>query len=213
MSPAAPPRRSRRGQQRAYRVGDIVEILRDGDFTLGRLITKTQKKDGDHCPVDHWLVAFEAEGDEKEITDRYLGKLVENYSKAAAAEKKTIAARKTQTTTRKSVLVVAGKSPSPIPIAVNKENLSSALSSSSSASSASSTRLFDKPKIMATRTRSQRNHAVPTDILQHKMMTTTTSTAAQPRKEKEPVIKVKMLTGVLYLYRGLNRRAEFVRCV
>ena len=31
-------------------------------------------------------------------------------------------------------------------------------------------------------------------------------------KGKEEVIKVKLLTGTLYLYRGTRRRAEFIRC-
>jgi len=38
-----------------------------------------------------------------------------------------------------------------------------------------------------------------------------TSNAKKAKKEKEEVITVQLNTGVLYLYRGLNRRAVFVR--
>jgi hypothetical protein len=41
-------------------------------------------------------------------------------------------------------------------------------------------------------------------------LSTQSKQTAQP-KDNEQVIKVKLNTGTLYLYRGTNRRAEFVR--
>lgn len=42
---------------------------------------------------------------------------------------------------------------------------------------------------------------------------TTANARASTDENGETVVKVKMLTGTLYLYRGMNPRAEFIRIV
>lgn len=72
----------------------------------------------------------------------------------------------------------------------------------SSAESESSSK--KKNVVAAKRTKGKNGKFLPQ---QHKGTTTTED------ENGETVIKVKMLTGTLYLYRGMNPRAEFVRIV
>ncbi len=96
-----------------------------------------------------WKVAFHHGDSEEEISEKYMGRLVEssNESESSSTNKKSLAKRVSK--------------------AKNNGRLATAVKGSSS------------------------DHD----------------------ENGETVIKVKMLTGTLYLYRGMNPRAEFVRTV
>jgi hypothetical protein len=102
--------------------------------------------------------------------------------------------------------------------ATNKDPPSSPNDNSSLHSEESSTQENDA-KVSAREERSRRRQAaidefgMPTDqyILPPKRQKIIKKFGKRPREQDEQCLKIKLLTGTLYLYRGRHRRAEFIR--
>jgi hypothetical protein len=79
----------------------------------------------------------------------------------------------------------------------------------------SSTQPSDAAKVAAgissREQRSNRRQATIMEEVAQQPPTKKKKVAGRYNEGKEKVVKIKMLTGTLYLYRGLRRRAEFVR--
>jgi hypothetical protein len=76
----------------------------------------------------------------------------------------------------------------------------------------SSTLLSDAAKAAAgISSREQRSNRRQAAIMEEVALQPPTKKKKVTGKYEEEVVKIKMLTGTLYLYRGLHRRAEFIR--
>lgn len=139
-------------------------------------------------------MSFEGEETEEEITENYIGRLVDSNESDSVSNQ-------------------SARKPEPIK---KEKRIKSAKSSSSSSSrkakhgSPSASPDGDRPSTRAAHRQSKVDRALFTGIKDRKM--------PKGKKSKkmglnETVVKVKMLTGTLYLYRGEHPRAEFVRTV
>jgi hypothetical protein len=149
--------------------------------------------DGGESIVAHWMVSFEGDAEEHEVTEKYIGRLVES----------------SETDSIKS----ADDPPSP--------KVGSAISAKGK--NAAATRKGKSPPRKAASASPHRGGGAKPSTRSNikdgkSLLKGIKPTKKPPRgnalgENDESVVKVKMLTGTLYLFRGENPRAEFVRTV
>jgi hypothetical protein len=187
----------------------LSQVVRDEGIAIGRLIRKVEEtsRDGDspgNNNVDHWVVSFDGETKEQEVTEKYIGRLVES-SETESEEKESAPAPVTlpakvppaggnnskAKTNGKGVK--KGKSPPP---AKSKNGDSNGENG--------------RPSTRATFKQGAGDKKILKGIKGVKKGSRSRTPSVS---ENETVVKVKMNTGTLYLYRGENPRAEFIRTV
>lgn len=153
-----------------------AQVVRTSGVEIGTLLHTIEESD-DESPstssVTRWMVAFGGD-DEEEVSEKYIGRLVETSSDEGVTAKQTSESNvsKKGEVTRKKTKAKNGR------FQASKKpgrNVSAQVAGVSRA-----TKARPGPKIV---------------------------------DKDETVVKVKMLTGTLYLYRGKNPRAEFIRVV
>ena len=191
--------------------------MRDEGIAIGRLVRKVDQDSDSESNVVHWIVSFVGDAEEHEVTEKYIGRLVESSE--------TESVKSTQSTPTST----------PIPASTTKGETTT----TKSKITATSRNRRDKSPPRKTKS--------PPIIVKEEVRPSTRSTIKQPVKqplkqngakkasvvkciktvkkpplkvvgsktsgENETVVKVKMLTGTLYLYRGDRPRAEFIRTV
>lgn len=171
-----------------------IQVVRDEGVAIGRLVRKVeQEPDAD---VAHWIVSFEGDTEEHEVTEKYIGRLVDN------SETESIKSRDSPLPTTKSSSSSIGSAS----LGKSPNGNAAKKGKSPPRKSASPHRGGAKP---STRSNNKDGKSLLKGIK-------TTKKAPRGQKqlgENESVVKVKMLTGTLYLFRGENPRAEFVRTV
>ena len=160
--------------------------------------------------TNRWIVSFEGEEQEEEITEKYIGRLVDSN------ESDSLSATSRRAGVKKPVKAAAGRS-------IAKHTVTGASPGSKNAVGASDG--SDRPSTRGFTTRSGKvGGKVPymgiKDGVGGIKKTKKTNGGKKGRggnhnkkADNETVVKVKMLTGTLYLYRGDNPRAEFIRTV
>jgi len=229
-------RRSRRAPKKNsdYNVGDVVEINRAGIVLRGRL---AQLLTEGTSPNPRWLVKFDGQSHkDEEMYERAFGKLLassgedepiaRSKSPTLASQEKASKAqsrsnrrgsngRNSSTSSEDDVKKVSKESGKK---EVQFEEEVDAGSESETSSRKSST----ADKVSAREARSRRRQAQIDEETPANDASKGTTRRAAPqgnaRKRQRvdtdgEVIKVKLLTGTLFLYRGLHRRAEFIRRV
>lgn len=156
-------------------------------------MTDEQDSDGDgESNVAHWMVSFEGDAEEHEVTEKYIGRLIES----------------SETESIKS----ADDPPSP---------KAGSATSAKGKNAAAARKEKSPPRKAAPASPHRGGGAKPSTRSTIKdgksLLKGIKAIKKQPRGkelgENESVVKVKMLTGTLYLFRGENPRAEFVRTV
>mmetsp|Transcript_22255 Transcript_22255/g.32850 ORF Transcript_22255/g.32850 Transcript_22255/m.32850 type:complete len:192 (+) Transcript_22255:161-736(+) len=191
MSTSQPLRRSRRGRKQAYGPGDRVEILRDEGVAIGRLVRKVDHDEGEGT-VEHWIVSLDGESGEEEVTEKYIGRLVESSDteslKGDNAPSFAVATRNDRSGSKNSNKV-------------KRSNLTGRYERVRST----------RPSTRSTRRQNGSDEQLLKTVKNIKKISKKTNKPADD--SIETVVKVKMLTGTLYLYRGDKPRAEFIRTV
>mmetsp|Transcript_31966 Transcript_31966/g.39198 ORF Transcript_31966/g.39198 Transcript_31966/m.39198 type:complete len:216 (+) Transcript_31966:60-707(+) len=208
-------RRSQRGKSPAiFNEGDLVEIVRSKGVATGRLL---QKLDDHDLSNIRWLVTFDDEDtSDEEISEKIFGRLVKSTSSKSRrgrnrSHKNSSGSSSGSSGKRdeKRVLFVDNVAPSKRKtgrrprVVTNSEpemkaditNDVPAEKSAASGGNGVSTRLSRREKRKATTLRAGAQCPKQKKVY----------------KRKEDFVKVKLRTGTLYLYRGENPRAEFVR--
>eukprot|EP00544_Gedaniella_sp_CCMP2646_P004128 CAMPEP_0202488554 /NCGR_PEP_ID=MMETSP1361-20130828/6568_1 /ASSEMBLY_ACC=CAM_ASM_000849 /TAXON_ID=210615 /ORGANISM="Staurosira complex sp., Strain CCMP2646" /LENGTH=214 /DNA_ID=CAMNT_0049118153 /DNA_START=24 /DNA_END=668 /DNA_ORIENTATION=+ len=208
-----PRRSSRKSTKKSlsiYNVGDIVEITRNGVVTEGRLAYNLTEGPSAN---PRWLVKFDLEPwKDEELYERSFGTLLKkagNESDRASPtdypnkQSKRSSSSSDDDSSSKKRKSVTFSEDSPV-----------ASDSSSVAAAPGDGRAAKKARARQERiTRRQAKielEDVPPKRQRDKSQNSNNKHSLQDDPNEE-VIEVKMLTGTLYLYRGLNRRAEFVR--
>lgn len=159
--------------------------------------------------IDHWIVSFEGDAEEHEVTEKYIGRLVESTDTESVKSGDNAAATASPASTP----------PSNNHRSNNRNNNNNKQSSRKKNSSKSPPRKASSSKDRAggearPSTRSAiKQGGKEKALLKGIKATKKPSSKKSKLGENETVVKVKMLTGTLYLYRGEHRRAEFVRTV
>mmetsp|Transcript_28204 Transcript_28204/g.42669 ORF Transcript_28204/g.42669 Transcript_28204/m.42669 type:complete len:186 (-) Transcript_28204:1240-1797(-) len=185
MTSSQPLRRSRRGRKQAYGPGDRVEILRDEGIAIGRLVRKVEHDSEGGGTVEHWIVSLDGESGEEEVTEKYIGRLVESSDMES----------------------LNGDNAAYAASAVTKSNVRSKDKNTSKVKRSNLTGRYKRSESTRPSTRSIKRFSERRNI---KRSSTQRNRSADGN---ETVVKVKMLTGTLYLYRGDRQRAEFIRTV
>lgn len=165
--------------------------------------------------VTHWIVSFVGDAEEHEVTEKYIGRLVESSETESVkstqtpppSTKASSAKSRTNTTTRlrrdRSPPQHKAKSPPPS----FKEEVRP------------STRSTIKQPVVKTQQGKQsglkKTVVKSVKTVKKPLMKNGVGGGGGGKQsaENETVVKVKMLTGTLYLYRGDRPRAEFIRTV
>lgn len=178
---------------------------------------KIEQDSDSETNVAHWIVSFVGDAEEHEVTEKYIGRLVESSETESVKSTQTPPpARATTTTTtaksRTNTTKSTRKDKSPPRKAKSPQN------GSIKGEVRPSTRsTIKQPVAQPVKLGAIKKGAV-------KCVKTVKKPPARggggggtggnkPTGENETVVKVKMLTGTLYLYRGDRPRAEFVRTV
>lgn len=230
-------RLSRRAPKRIsdYNVGDIVEIHRNGNALRGRL---AQLLTAGTSPNPRWLLKFDGQPQkDEEMYERSFGKLLRSHdedetgatasSTSAGLAGQVSAQRKGRASGRKdggtSSEGETGEETTKNET-LNEETIDESNAGSDAEDSEIESKL-SRARASAREQRSRRRQAkidddiipgvndalyvaekragLPPSLQQHK----------RQRLDDGDVVKVKLLTGTLYLYRGKQRRAEFIRRV
>ena len=140
----------------------LTQVVRTSGVEVGTLLYKLDETGDDSPSTNHtirWMVAFQGDdttsSDEEEVSEKYIGRLVETSSNESDSAKSSSSKSKKTKTVPASAKRIKGKNG----------------------------RFLPNPR------------------------------PSKKTANDETVVKVKMLTGTLYLYRGKNPRAEFVRSV
>ncbi|GKZ01178.1 hypothetical protein MPSEU_001069200 [Mayamaea pseudoterrestris] len=221
-------RSSRRTKKRIYTVGDIVEIESGGVTIEGRLVSRCSDENATN-PTWRAIFLDNNEGkDDKEVYESSFGEILgkvdpEKEIKATMATRKT---RKESPLTLIDPTTVITK-PTDTPILVSQESKQSKKTSSGSSSNSLSESSMTTPTSDASKARtSARDERIrrrqakledsvvkraATSVTKHSFASNTKTCDNKQMHAKK--ITITMLTGTLYLYHGLTRRAEFIRKV
>lgn len=216
-----------------------VQIIRPDFVDIGILLGRVDLDDDDDDDyTTQWIVSVEGKGqgksDEEEISERYLGRILSHKEEVSSGSGSSTDSRRKKTRT-----ATAKTTPSPPQGRSSKgrgqqqtEVVTKAAAAASkpkpkvaaAASSKPAAKTAHKKESNSSRkygTRSQRRSddelLIASDIEKieraEKMKKSRTRVVAPYVGPDETVIEVKMLTGTLYLFRGPNPRAEFIRIV
>uniref|UniRef100_A0A7S2N576 Uncharacterized protein n=1 Tax=Helicotheca tamesis TaxID=374047 RepID=A0A7S2N576_9STRA len=191
MSPQPRLRRSQRGKRPTYKVGDVVEVVRVDGIVTGRLLKKTDEADASNSA--RWLVALEDKSEEEGIIEKSLGRVLDETELAqrrVLEEMESESGKSSGGSNSGKQRVNKAK-----PTITKRAVRNGRVNTRSSGNKAVGTLLGSEPKLRS-----------------GKRFGPSQSEKIIKRKNEE-VVKVKMLTGTLYLYRGDHPRAEFVRTV
>lgn len=262
---AAPVRRSQRGKQLNYKVGDLVEIVVNAGVSTGRLVKQLTSGSPSNT---RWYVTFDDEDTKDiEVLEKNLGKVVEDdiyshqhqsptglgntnnnqvkqstkgsrrgtsqHSGSARSSSRSkpssgsenISSSGSVESSENGVASVSMSASATSKQSNKKKAANTASENSTSTKKASKTATKASKKTMAKKPRANSptvNGGVSTRLTRKSPLvsgtqnnnTTTTTTKKgnkRARKTKEEYTKVVLLTGTLYLYKGENPRAVFVR--
>lgn len=145
-------------------------------------------------PNPRWLIKFEGPQKDEEVYEHTFGKVLESAALSddgvPLPKKKPLVKKKSDSS---SMEATPTTSEPPLP-----EKMPTSGDESSGTGN-------DSARVSAREERSRRRQAVV--VVDDKVKAKVTKRA---RTDDDPVTKVKLLTGTLYLYRGRQRRAEFV---
>lgn len=184
-----------------------LQVVRDEGVTIGRLVRRVDQ-DFDSENVVHWIVSFVGDPEEHEVTEKYIGRLVESSETESVKSTQTpppstkAAAAKSRTNTnrpRRDKSPPPHKAKSPPPIVKGEVR--------------PSTRSTIKQPVKTQGKQNAVKKAVVKSVKTVKKPPIKVGGGGKQSVENETVVKVKMLTGTLYLYRGDRPRAEFIRTV
>jgi len=196
----------------------LLQIVRDEGVAIARLVRKADD-DGRGSPssnVNRWIVSFEGEESEEEISEKHIGRLVDGSNESDSlgnqtpppAARKASNANNNQGTTKKG----NGSKQKQVAHKASKSSSRKTKYNRRSTSPTNNNNSNDRPS-----TRSSIKQSDADRILYSGIKDNASRKTAKGGKKKvgqdETVVKVKMLTGTLYLYRGENPRAEFIRTV
>ena len=179
--------------------------MRDEGVAIGRLVRRAEEEDGNMSPssANRWIVSFEGEEHEEEITEKYIGRLVDSN------ESDSLSTQSRKPAPIKSSSRDMGKNKSNA-VPQQKAARAGGNRKTKHLSPAASAADSDRPSTRFTTRSSKAEKILYTGIKDKKVPKGKKSKKGGPN---ETVVKVKMLTGTLYLYRGENPRAEFIRTV
>lgn len=172
--------------------------MRDEGVAIGRLVRKADTDSEGEGLVEHWIVSLDGQSGEEEVTEKYIGRIVEEDDTESKQEGDA-------TTTDLPVSKGTGTTR----LKEKKQNGSKAKRSTLTGRYEQS----NKESRPSTRAAS-RNKSGDTKLLKgvkHIKKTSKQSHNNNKTSGNETLVKVKMLTGTLYLYRGDKPRAEFIR--
>ncbi|GAX23364.1 hypothetical protein FisN_15Lh079 [Fistulifera solaris] len=200
---------------RLYKVGDKVEIVHGKSVAIGILLAKTEDKSmvvqEDSSPITtlpdtHWIVRTE-DNEEQSIPERLLRSITdegshENNSSLADSDEDTSSERRSSP---------SKKSTKPT---ITKAKKSVVFVSRKGAISSNNKKTVDNPeKIHTTRaaTRSSGNAVGLFKGIEEIVLPPKPRPASKASTSNDNVIKIPMLTGTLFMYKGPKRRVKFVR--
>jgi hypothetical protein len=181
-------------------------------------VRKIEQDSDSETNVAHWIVSFVGDAEEHEVTEKYIGRLVESSETESVKSTQTPPSARAAATT--TTTTTTAKSRSNTTKSTRKEKspprkAKSPLNGSIKGEVRPSTRSTIKQPV------AQPVKLAPIKKGAVKCVKTIKKPPARggggggskPAGENETVVKVKMLTGTLYLYRGDRPRAEFIRTV
>lgn len=227
MSPAQRLRRSQRGKRPSYEAGDLVEIVRNNGIAHCQLLYKIDESgntSASSSSIPRWLVAFDDESEDEEISEKSLGRLVQRgelnrnhqvHGNAGAGDGESDSGKSSDKTGGASFLPRrGGKTVS----GADKQKKATKAKQMQVKFPSSRVQREDSGVNTRSSARKMREDGVPvtegvlySGIKPGRRGGKRVSRGGKKPKKNEEVVKVKMLTGTLYLYRGENPRAEFIR--
>lgn len=163
------------------------KLVRTGGIDVGILLAKAEDDD-DETPgaTTHWVVSVEGSDDEETVSEKALGRVLEAHDSDDNTVKSTIEKAIETTAQKKTVAKKAAKTKTKTNSQANRKIKTRAASKGKGGSSA-----FEELSFVRK--------------------------APPPKPKKvdgdDNVLEVKMNTGTLFIYRGKNRRVEFVRTI
>lgn len=197
MSPNMPSlRRSQRGKRSLYQPGDIIEVSRDDTISTGQLLSEIHPDA--HTSSTRWLVTFDDDTlADEEVCETSLGKLVQS-----GAIQQLVATKK-------------GKGKRGRKNKSNDENTAYRHGEShvKAAVECISEEHKDAKRKEDSNHISFKSRKITSSKVSSRVQNEPKKRGRKPKKakKKEEVVKVKYRTGTLYLYRGDNARAVFIR--
>lgn len=225
-------RSSRRAKKISFKVGDVVEITKGGIIAKGKLISQVESTQSNQ---PRWRIVYDdAAFADEELSESSLGHILTGNSDtesptqapapppaAAQSPASIAAATAARKKNRKNGRFVKTSSPEPgIPgVVTDKKAVSFPQEASDSSAMSNSKKTSAREQRTARRSRLQPElPPVPQPKKRPPPVTVVGGTTGGNKPSKraktgpdEEVVKVPMLTGTLYLYKGIRRRAEFVR--
>eukprot|EP00586_Coscinodiscus_wailesii_P011152 CAMPEP_0172495862 /NCGR_PEP_ID=MMETSP1066-20121228/79208_1 /TAXON_ID=671091 /ORGANISM="Coscinodiscus wailesii, Strain CCMP2513" /LENGTH=205 /DNA_ID=CAMNT_0013267845 /DNA_START=62 /DNA_END=679 /DNA_ORIENTATION=+ len=203
MSSSIPLRRSQRGKRPLYQPGDIVEIVRDDGISTGQLLSALPPTK--HTTSKRWLVSFDdAKLADEELCENSLGRLVQS----AAIEQR----HHHHTESSEKGKGKRGRKKHAKDNANDNTNdgciTTGTKGDDDSGEQEEGEEEGDNPTGVKTRGLARRK---PSNAVVNKTVRKKAGRKPKQATKKEQVVKVKYRTGTLYLYRGENARAVFVR--
>lgn len=212
------------------------KIVRPGSLDTGILLSKAEDTSGRDSPSSnssstHWLVSVEGNSKEEDVSERYLGRVL---PKEADGDSNGSNGRRSPKSGSAVVRKPATRKDSRVTNNTDDEAKASSDNNSGGKLRATKAAARGKPAAKTAYKAKASAQAAKAALAPRKYATRRgkgegeelyegidkiTSKKPKPRVPApkpgpdETVIKVKMLTGTLYLYRGLRPRAEFVRIV
>lgn len=180
------------------------QVVRDEGVSIGTLLRKVDNED-DESPssvVMRWVVSFLDETEE-EISENYIGRLAEG-AKSDSSPSQSGKPNHKKTITKKKLPTAKGKAQRKVKFGIPEPEKQILVDAAATAAYNSRTH--------STRSAVKKGGPEQTlyDGIQETRKTTKGGRKQVGTKEDDTVIKIKMLTGTLIMYRGVHRRAEFI---
>lgn len=207
----------------------VLQIVRPGNLDVGILLSKTEDNSGRDSPSsassNHWIVSVEGKSSEEDVSERYLGRILpprdDEDSGHSSSKSKGKAKKPATRNGSKASKDQAEDEDEPTEASEEekpKTNGRAKGTTKQAGKTAHKKGTQAKPDERPTRKYATRRGKGDGEELYEGIEKVVAkkrpkAPAAPKVGPDETVIKVKMLTGTLYLYRGLRPRAEFVRIV
>lgn len=180
-------------------------------YSRGRLVSKLST-DGD--PNPRWLVAFDEHSwTEEDMYESNFGEVLGKASEEVPkAKTRNTAPRASKDAKESSVTTASAKTENTT--SIDQPKRKTRTGSAQEGISDSSTPTASDTRVTAREERVKRRQALTQDS--GELVDAPNGKIGRPANKKKKlddsdVVKIPMLTGTLYLYRGIPRRAEFVR--
>ena len=186
-----------------------VKVVRDEGVAIGRIVRKVDQDSDSEANVGHWIVSFVGDTEEHEVTEKYIGRLVESSETESVKSSQSPLPPRANGRSKTSISRSRKEKSPPV---VAKSPPRSTLTGAKG-EVRPSTRSTIKQPTKAPIKQGGNKKALLKGIKAAAKKGPARGAGGKLPGANETVVKVKMLTGTLYLYRGEHPRAEFIRTV